>query len=375
MSKWPGKTIIGLTGNIATGKSVVRRMLEHLGAYSIDADALSHRAIAKGAPGYQPVVDLFGRWLIGKDGEIDRAKLASLVFRDAQALSQLEDIIHPLVTQAADLFIRRSVQNVVVIEAIKLLESNLKKECDFIWVSYAPEEIQVQRLMRKRGLSRDESLERIHAQSAQTEKISAADVVIRNAGSYDELWKQVTEAWKKISPTSDTLPIIRAEPVGEMTIQRGRPRDSQSIAELITRLSAGKRPMSAGEVMESFGEKAYLLVRSGEDLIGIAGWQVENLVARTTDIFIQSGTALEQTIEALINEMERASHDLQSEASLIFPPADLAESGVFKKLGYEKRTPQTLGVQAWQDAALESSSNGAALYFKQLRSDRVLRPI
>ena len=374
MSKWPGKTIIGLTGNIATGKSVVRRMLEHLGAYSIDADALSHRAIAKGAPGYQPVVDLFGKWILGKDGEIDRAKLASLVFRDAQALGQLEDIIHPLVIQAADLFIRRSVQQVVVIEAIKLLESNLKTECDTLWVTYAPEEVQVQRLMRKRGLSRDASLERIHAQSAQTEKISAASVVIRNAGSYDELWKQVTEAWKKISPTSDTLPIIRTEATGEITIQRGRPRDSQAIAELITRLSAGLRPMSAEQVMESFGEKAYLLVRSGENLIGLAGWQVENLVARTTDIFIQSGTAHEQALEALINEMERASHDLQSEASLIFPPADLAESAVFKKLGYEKRTPQTLGVQAWQDAAIESTSGGT-LYFKQLRSDRVLRPI
>ncbi len=375
MSKWPGKTVIGLTGNIATGKSVVRRMLEHLGAYSIDADALSHRATAKGAPGYQPVVDLFGKWILGKDGEIDRAKLASLVFRDAQALGQLEDIVHPLVIQAADLFIRRSVQNVVVIEAIKLLESNLKTECDTIWATYAPEEVQVQRLMRKRGLTRDESLERIHSQSAQTEKVSAASLVIRNAGSYDELWKQVTEAWKKISPTSDTLPIIRTEPVGEISIQRGRPRDSQAIAELITRLSAGQRAMSAEQVMESFGEKAYLLIRSGENLIGLAGWQVENLVARTTDIFIQSGTAREQALEALINEMERASHDLQSEASLIFPPTDLAESAVFKKLGYEKRTPQALGVTAWQDAATESSANGAMLYFKQLRTDRVLRPI
>ena len=69
MSKWAGKYVIGLTGNIGTGKSVVRRMLEHLGAYGIDADALSHRTIAKGAPGYQPVIDLFGRWILtaGRD--------------------------------------------------------------------------------------------------------------------------------------------------------------------------------------------------------------------------------------------------------------------------------------------------------------------
>ena len=71
MTILPGKTIIGLTGNIATGKSVVRRMLEHLGAYTVDADALAHRVISKGAPGYQPVLDKFGSWLLDKDGQID----------------------------------------------------------------------------------------------------------------------------------------------------------------------------------------------------------------------------------------------------------------------------------------------------------------
>ncbi|HNC08988.1 MAG TPA: dephospho-CoA kinase, partial [Anaerolineales bacterium] len=96
MSTIPGKFVIGLTGNIATGKSVVRRMLEHLGAYTIDADALTHRAYAKGAPGYQQVIDKFGKWLVNRDGEIDRKKLGSLVFRDDEAMKQLEDIVHPL---------------------------------------------------------------------------------------------------------------------------------------------------------------------------------------------------------------------------------------------------------------------------------------
>ena len=89
MSKWPGKYIIGLTGNIATGKSVVRRMLEHLGAYTIDADALSHRAISKDAPGYKPVIETFGKWILNPDGQINRSKLGGLVFRDPEALSKL----------------------------------------------------------------------------------------------------------------------------------------------------------------------------------------------------------------------------------------------------------------------------------------------
>ncbi|HET9906802.1 MAG TPA: dephospho-CoA kinase, partial [Anaerolineales bacterium] len=116
MSILPGKYVIGLTGNIATGKSVVRRMLEHLGAYTIDADGLAHRVIAKGAPGYQPVLDRFGTWLLESDGQINRNKLGRVVFADPEALAQLESIVHPYVSQAVDLLARRATQPVVVIE-------------------------------------------------------------------------------------------------------------------------------------------------------------------------------------------------------------------------------------------------------------------
>ena len=200
MSNWPGKFVIGLTGNIATGKSVVRRMLEHLGAYTIDADALTHRAYAKGAPGYQQVVDNFGKWLVNKDGEIDRSKLGNLVFNNPEAMAQLEDIVHPLVRQATEMLIKRSIQPVIVIEAIKLLEGDLRNVCDSIWVTNAPEEVQVERLMRKRGMSRDQASERIHMQSAQSAKVAVANIVITNTGSYDALWKQVNAAWKEIVP-------------------------------------------------------------------------------------------------------------------------------------------------------------------------------
>jgi dephospho-CoA kinase len=125
-TKWPEKTIIGLTGNIATGKSVVRKMLEHLGAYGIDADALSHRAIAQGAPGHRAVVDAFGKWVLNASGEIDRNKLGRLVFTDPEAMNTLEDIVHPLVSQAIDIMVKRASQKVIVIEAIKLLESDLR---------------------------------------------------------------------------------------------------------------------------------------------------------------------------------------------------------------------------------------------------------
>ena len=192
--------MIGLTGNIATGKSVVRRMLEHLGAYTIDADALSHRAYAKGAPGYQQVVDNFGRWLVKQDGEIDRSKLGNLVFNNPDAMSQLEAIVHPLVRQATGILIKRSIQPVIVIEAIKLLEGDLRNVCDSIWVTNAMEDIQVERLMRKRGMSRNQAVARINMQSPQSAKVAVANIVITNTGSYDALWKQVNAAWKEIVP-------------------------------------------------------------------------------------------------------------------------------------------------------------------------------
>lgn len=384
MSNLPGKFVIGLTGNIATGKSVVRRMLEHLGAYTIDADALTHRAYAKGAPGYQQVIDKFGKWLINKDGEIDRSKLGNLVFNDSDALSQLEAITHPLVRQATELFIKRAAQPVVVIEAIKLLESELRKNCDSIWVTNAPEEIQIERLMRKRGMNRGQASERIHMQSAQSAKVAVANIVITNTGSYDDLWKQISAAWKEIVPgakaidTESTIVNIKQPvmPSGEFSVKRGKPKHSSAIAELITRLSKGQRKMTPADVMEGFGDKAYMLLQLDGKLVGLAGWQVENLVTRTTDIFLEEHINLQKALDALIKEVENASGELQSEASLIFPMNELAaREDLWKQLGYEKRTAETLGVQAWQESAAESLSGNSLLLFKQLRQDRVLRPI
>lgn len=381
MSNWPGKFVIGLTGNIATGKSVVRRMLEHLGAYTIDADALTHRAYARGAPGYQQVVDNFGKWLVNKDGEIDRSKLGNLVFNNPDAMSQLESIVHPLVRQATEILIKRSIQPVIVIEAIKLLEGDLRKVCDSIWVTNAPEDIQVERLMRKRGMSREQAIERISMQSAQSAKVAVANIVITNTGSYDALWKQVSAAWKEIIPDANVAePVTEKQPVaqssGQYLVKRGKPKNSTAIAELITRLSKGTRRMTAENVMEEFGEKAYMLLELDQKIVGLAGWQVENLVTRTTDIFFEEHVNLQKALEVLINEVERASGELQSEASLIFPMSELAaQEQLWKQLGYEKRTPETLGVQAWQDSAAEAGSTGSTLLFKQLRQDRVLRPI
>lgn len=378
MSNWPGKYVIGLTGNIATGKSVVRKMLEHLGAYGIDADALAHRATALGAPGYQPVVDTFGKWILGPDQQIDRARLGRLVFADSQALTQLEAIVHPLVRQAVDLLVRRSKQSVIGIEAIKLLESPIRQSCDSIIVTYAPPEIQLARLMQKRGLSEEAARQRIAAQSPQEEKVAAADVVIRNDGSFEDTWRQVAAAWQQLVPSIQAAQPRRTAPLaeGRLSVERARPHEAGEIAVFVKRISGKPRYQDRSDVMAAFGEKAFLLLKSGSRLVGVAGWQVENLVARTGDVHLDAAVSLEQAMRKILEEVETASRDLQCEVSLLFLPPSLArKEEVWRSLGYEARTTQSLGVRAWQEAAMESMPEGSVLLFKQLRKDRVLRPV
>lgn len=378
MSAWPGKFVIGLTGNIATGKSVIRRMLEHLGAYSIDADALSNRAIMKGAPGYQAVLNTFGKFILGADEQIDRSRLARMVFSDPEALTQLENIVHPLVSQAIDIMVRRSPHSVVVIEAIKLVESGLAQRCDSLWVTYAPPEQQLARLIQKRGMKEDAAMVRIQAQGSQEKKTAIADVVINNNGSFEATWGQVLAAWNNLFPTIDTEPAetVETTAAGEMTVHRARPKEASDIASLITTLSGGRKRISRDEVMAAFGEKAFLLLRFNGKLVGVVGWKVENLVARVDEVYIDGGINFADGLRALMNEVERVSRELQCEISLLFLQQGAgAQETAFNSLGYQRRTIQSLGVRAWEEAAQESMPAGAVMLFKQLRQDRVLRPV
>lgn len=195
--------IIGLTGNIATGKSTVARMLRDLGAEVIDADQVAHEVMAPHTQVWEAIRRAFGPEVIGPDGAIDRRRLGATVFADPAALARLEAIVHPAVGQElkrrlAELRSRRQPPRVVVIEAIKLLEGGLGRLCDAVWVVIAPREVQVERLVRTRGLTPAEAAARIDAQPPPETKLALADVVIRNDGSLDHLRCQVEEAWRRI---------------------------------------------------------------------------------------------------------------------------------------------------------------------------------
>ncbi len=189
---------IGLTGNIATGKSSVGRMLAELGAEVIDADLVAHTVLAPDGAAYAAVVAMFGADILAPDGSIDRRKLGEIVFADAQALASLERLTHPAIIAMIEQRMAASTAPVVVVEAIKLLESGVADNYDAIWVTTCPETAQVARLMQSRRLTREEALRRIHAQPPQAEKLARADVVIDTSGSLDATRAQVSAAWKAI---------------------------------------------------------------------------------------------------------------------------------------------------------------------------------
>ncbi|HEV8671541.1 MAG TPA: dephospho-CoA kinase [Candidatus Limnocylindria bacterium] len=193
--------VIGLTGPIGAGKSAVAAMLRELGAKVIDADAIVHDEQSRGTVGYSAIVQTFGTGVLGEDKEIDRAKLAAEVFSDPKKLARLERIMHPRVI-ARILEARKMLRDddVMVVEAIKLLESDLRNVCDRIWVVIAPRPVLVERL-RTRGLPQAEAEMRLARQSTEEEFRAAADVLIVNDGDRDATRAQVREAWERLRPT------------------------------------------------------------------------------------------------------------------------------------------------------------------------------
>lgn len=189
---------IGLTGNIATGKTTVGQMLVALGAELIDADRVAHQVMAPGGAAYEGVVHAFGSDILAPDGTIDRRKLGAQVFADPAALRRLEELVHPAVIEVVRRQLERSQAPVVAIEAIKLLESDLAASCHEIWVTTCPEELQLERLMTTRGLSREEAELRIRAQPPQEEKLAVADVVIDTSGTLEETCQQVLRTWERM---------------------------------------------------------------------------------------------------------------------------------------------------------------------------------
>lgn len=187
--------VIGLTGNIATGKSTVAGMLRDLGACIIDADQVAHSVMRTGTAVHATLVERFGQGIVAASGEIDRRALGAIVFSDPAPLRALDALVHPAVRVEVRRLVSECAQPVVVVEAIKLLESGMDTDCDTIWVVTAPREAQIARVMQRSGLTREQAEQRIDAQGPQCDKVRRANTVIDNASSLACTRRQVERAW------------------------------------------------------------------------------------------------------------------------------------------------------------------------------------
>ncbi len=192
--------LVGLTGGIGSGKSTVAGMLEKRGAVVFDADMLARQAVAPGTAGFDRVVERFGPHVLAPGGDIDREALSSIVFADPAARRDLEAIVHPEVLRmfAEGYEEYQGTDRIVVFSAPLLVETGMHTAFDVLIVVSAPVEAQVQRLMRERGMSEAAVHARIAAQLPLEAKAEAADVIVDNEGSLDELEGQVDRVWQKL---------------------------------------------------------------------------------------------------------------------------------------------------------------------------------
>ncbi|MCA9834674.1 MAG: dephospho-CoA kinase [Thermomicrobiales bacterium] len=193
-----GRFILGITGNIATGKSTVVKMLVSRGAHHIDADKVYHELVAPGEPLLQTLVDHFGEGILAEDGSLDRKALGAIVFSDPAKLAELDALTHPAVIAESDRRAFKVEHGIVILDAVKLIESGHADVCDAVWLVTAPEATQVDRLVARNNISPEEARRRIDAQPPLAPKRSRADLEIVNDGSLDDLRKQVDAAWLTI---------------------------------------------------------------------------------------------------------------------------------------------------------------------------------
>jgi dephospho-CoA kinase len=198
--------VIGLTGGIASGKSVVSQMLAERGALVIDADKVGHEAYRKGSGCYDAVVDAFGPDVVGPDGEIDRKALGARAFGDPAQRKRLEGIVWPWMRRTMDgrlAGIRTEGTPVVVLEAAVLIEADWIPIVDQVWVVTVSPEIARERLMARNGLTAEQADARINAQLTNADRAKHAQVTIDNSGTLDELRARVMTEWDRMAGAAD----------------------------------------------------------------------------------------------------------------------------------------------------------------------------
>lgn len=190
---------VGLTGGIGSGKSEVSRRLAAQGAVVIDADAIAREVVAPGTAGLAEVIEAFGPEVLLPDGSLDRPRLGDIVFADPQLRARLNGIVHPLVGARMQTLEQAAGSGAIVVHDVALIaENNLAATYDLVVVVDVPPRTQLDRLVRHRGLSRDQAKARMDAQASRADRLAIAGIVIDNSGSLTELDRLAGELWTEL---------------------------------------------------------------------------------------------------------------------------------------------------------------------------------
>ncbi len=390
------KVVIGLTGNIATGKSLILRMLQELGAAVIDADKLVHQLMNQGGPVYQAIVEEFGRFVLDDNGQINRARLGKIAFTLPEALGRLEEITHPNVIQEVLNKVEKSSSQVVAVEAIKLFESGLAEHCHVNWVVTARPEVQLKRLVERRRMAPQQAQQRIKAQPPQQKKMEQADLVIDNSGDLAKTWltvkKQYTnllqkeeavtaqpavEATAAAEPTSTpAVPATSAKVTNDVTLRRAKRNDLEAMAELISIGTNGALTPDSSQMLENLFSRAYLVAMASGYVIGMAGWQTENLIAGLQDFYVLRDDLWSTVGQQILDKVHEEIDSLSCEVSLVFVREAAGTEPVefFQQAGYEQAESKDLGYM-WKEAATEMQPENSVLLYKKLREQRIMVPM
>lgn len=430
--------LIGLTGNLGSGKSTIRKMLEQLGARGIDADALAHVAMARGTSTWRAIVEAFGADVLAFNGRVDRQKLSARVFADGDGLRKLETIVHPAVGALTRQMLREAQEPVVVIEAIKLIEAGMHFWCDAVWVVKCEPEVQIERVMRDRQMSQPDARARLAAQGPLEDKLRFAHVVIDNSGDEDATRAEVEQAWRAIrredardkttwlfdlprqepvspiaeaqpptvlveEPAPPPMPVWAtakpiapvAEPLGDqmpgialtpqvpawanveadVQVRRARRSDLDALSAALAKIDNRSKPLSRAETLKRFGERGYRIAIADKRIVAVAAWQAENLVAIVREIWTESADTAPIALPKLFGLIEKEAKELLCEVVvLLINEGALTLSAEAHSIGYKQSEMHALH-PVWQGVAREYLRPSDQLWVKRLREGITTKPV
>ncbi len=411
---YAGKVIVGLTGNIATGKSAVMRLAQDHGALTIDADKIVHELMDNDATMQAAIAVAFGSEVRREDGRIDRKKLGEIAFADPSALQDLEAMTHPAVRKEVDARILASKQNIIFVEAIKLLEGNLRDVCHQIWVTRCSPQRQLERLRVCRGMETEVAAVRIKSQPPQEEKVAQSDVLIDTNGLMRDTEVQFDIAWARlpdpataepmnrlpleepavsakpmtarmVSPKAATPPptpkktadeirpprLQPSERPEDLQVRRARPSDIPSILLLIQKATDGKVKMKRAELLMALSERGYFIGQVGAEISTVMGYNIDSQVARVDEIYIHPLEMATQTGKAVLEDIEISAATHMGQIIVAFLPQDApaALRELFEAEAYEPMPLEEMA-KNWQFAIEESQPEETDYLVRLLRDTR-----